>query len=249
MLKMHLLDIHSHILPAVDDGARDIKTSIELLKMMKNQGITDVIATPHFDASVHNIDDFHSVVASAKEELDREKTGLDLPDVLIGSEVFYFRGIGKSYGIKSLSLANSNYLLLELQNVPIDDFVIKDINGLVYDLGLTPIFAHIERYAGEKGFKKILDLISYGVCYAQVNAASVIEPPFKRTAYKLIKKGYVSFIATDSHSPLQRPPMMDKALEEIDKTFDRRTVNMFVENSEELYNKITNSEKNSGTVI
>lgn len=239
---MHLLDIHSHILPAVDDGARDVKTSIELLKMMKKQGITDVIATPHFDASIHNIDDFYSVVKLAKEELDREKSGLDLPNVLIGSEVFYFRGIGKSYGIKSLSLANSNYLLLELQNAPIDDFVIKDINGMVYDLGLTPIFAHIERYAGEKGFKRLLELISYGVCYAQVNSASLIEPPFKRTAYKLIKKGYVSFIATDSHSPLQRPPMMDKALEEIGREFGSKTVNTFVENSDVLYNKIINSQ-------
>ena len=53
---MRLVDIHSHILPGVDDGAFDVETSVKLLQMCKEQGITDVIATPHFDASFNNID-------------------------------------------------------------------------------------------------------------------------------------------------------------------------------------------------
>ncbi len=236
---MHLLDIHSHILPAVDDGARDIETSIELLKMMKGQGITDVIATPHFDASVHNIDEFHSVVESAKGQLETAKLNLDLPNVFLGCEVYYFKGIGKSEGIKSLCIENTPYILLELYNAPIEDSVINDIKGLYDNLGLKPIIAHIERYTCEKGFKKLLGLIEYGTCFAQANTLSVVQPPYKRVVSKLIKKNYISFIATDTHSLKQRPPMMDKALEEIEKAFGKKTKNKFIQNSDYLYKRIT----------
>ena len=88
------MDIHSHILPSVDDGASNIEESVELLNMMKSQGITDVIATPHFDASVNNIDDFKVAVSSSLLALNEEIKDMNLPNVYLGSEVYYFRGIG-----------------------------------------------------------------------------------------------------------------------------------------------------------
>ena len=58
-----LLDIHSHILPGVDDGAKNIEESLELLRMMKSQGITDVIATPHFYAMSENLENYQKKLA------------------------------------------------------------------------------------------------------------------------------------------------------------------------------------------
>ena len=66
---MRLMDIHSHILPGVDDGAKDVETAVRLLEMIKEQGITDVIATPHFDASVDNMEEHLQRVEDAKQEL------------------------------------------------------------------------------------------------------------------------------------------------------------------------------------
>ena len=235
---MKIMDIHSHILPAVDDGARSADVSVKLLEMMKEQGITHVIATPHFDASVHNIEDFNDVVAASKKELDEATKGMELPKVILGSEVYYFSGIGKSQGVKQLSLGGSKYILLELQNAPIEKSVIDDITSLNYNIGLTPIIAHIERYAGEKGFKELLKLINNGTAYAQVNAQSVIDAPFKRIAQKLIKKGYISFIATDSHSVETRPPYMKQALDYISKAFGRSYMHAFVDNSARLCEEI-----------
>ncbi|MBR4073397.1 MAG: hypothetical protein IKK24_05565 [Clostridia bacterium] len=235
---MKVVDIHSHILPGVDDGAKDLEMSLALLEEMKKQGITDVIATPHFDAQYDNMEDFNENVKNAKIQLFDAVEDKNLPQIHIGAEVYYFKGIGKSYGAKNLTLANSKYILLELPRHPFDDDLIKDIQNLYDVVGLTPILAHIERYAGEKGFKKVLKLIDSGVALAQINAPSVFTPPFKRVVSKLIKKGYVSFIATDSHSIESRPPMLEKALEEVEKQFGGHQKRVFLRNYDKLYHEI-----------
>lgn len=234
---MRLLDIHSHILPNVDDGAKDVAESIKLLEICKEQGITDIIATPHFDASVHNIDEFHYIVNEAYEELNAARSD-DLPEVYLGSEVYYFKGIGKSSGIRSLTLCGSRYILLELPIAPIKSNVLNDITDLYESLGLIPIIAHIERYSDQKGFKDLIKLLSSGIGYAQVNAASVISAPFKRTVMKLMKNGHISFVASDMHSVKHRPPLMREALNAVAAAFGEDYKAMFIKNGEFLYKTI-----------
>lgn len=240
---MGFIDIHSHILHGVDDGSKSLLMSLELLEMMKAQGITDVIATPHFDARYENFEEYTAKVNAAYTELLDAVKGKELPNIYLGSEVYYFRGIGKSYGIRNLALASSRYILLELSGMPIDDTVIKEIQGIYDNVGLKPILAHIERYADVKGFKKLLKLIEHGTVLAQVNAPSVFLPRFKRVTQKLIKRGYISFLATDTHSTDLRPPMLDKSLSEVEKIFGSHQREVFLENSEKLLNKISNAEK------
>ena len=117
---MRCLDLHTHILPGVDDGAQTVEESIQLLTAMKEQGITDVVATPHFDATHHNLPDFIERIRSAYREVQNAAAGLDLPHVFVGSEVFYFNGIGKSNGIRVLSMGGSRYFLLELPGCKLD---------------------------------------------------------------------------------------------------------------------------------
>lgn len=243
---MRLLDIHSHILPGVDDGSKDTETSVELLKVMKQQGITDVVATPHFDAMSQNIDDFKYGISEARREVQNAADGLDLPRIFLGSEVYYFKGIGKSAGIRALTLGGSDYLLLELPERHLEISILKDITDLTDNLGLVPILAHIERYHAQRGFKDLLKLITSGGVYAQVNAFSVIEPPYKKITQKLIRQGYISFIATDTHSLRMRPPLMAAALDEIEKVFGKDYREMFIHNTGLLYQEITNKEKAAG---
>lgn len=233
-----MLDIHSHILPGVDDGARDVETSIELLRMMKEQGITHVIATPHFDAMHNSIDEFEYIVSDAYARLCDATVGLELPQVALGSEVFYFAGIGRSMGIHDLTLCRSEYLLLELPNCKIDADIIKAIRDMNERIGIMPIIAHIERYAHERGFKLLLELIENGVVYAQVNAASVLVPPYKKITHKLIKKGYISFLATDTHSIIGRPPKISEALQEIENSLGRSYRDKLIHNSERFCDDI-----------
>lgn len=234
---MRLLDIHSHILPGVDDGSPDVETSIRLLEMYREQGITDVIATPHFDASVQSIEEFQHTVCEAVRELSYSLYD-GLPNIYTGSEVYYFKGIGRSRGILPLTLCGSRYILLELPHARIDSTILKDISDFSEILGLIPIIAHIERYSDQRGFKDLLKLLSEGAGYAQINAPSLLSPPHKRTVFKLMKQGHISFIATDTHSVRHRPPLMKEALQAVSTAFGDDYRDMFIKNTDYLYNAI-----------
>lgn len=237
---MRFVDIHSHILPGVDDGAQDVETSVRLLEMMKEQGVTDVFATPHFDASQYSIEEFNNDIDTAQKLLSNATYGSDLPAVHIGCEVYYFPGISKSAGIKQLTLGGSKFLLLELcYGQAITDKVVHEIVDVYNNFGIVPIIAHIERYSKEKGFKKLLELIRNRVCIAQINAASLMDKqPYKRISLKLIKQGYISFIASDAHSVKYRPPLMDKAFETIKNSLGEDYVDAFAKNSNDFYKHV-----------
>ncbi|MCQ2449675.1 MAG: hypothetical protein MJ132_05765 [Clostridia bacterium] len=235
---MRLMDIHSHILPEVDDGAKDLETSVQLLQQMYQQGITDVIATPHFYAMFHSIEEYSELVTNAYLRVREATKGLDVPNLSLGSEVFYFTGIGKSQGVKALTLCHSDYILLELPTCKIDADILRDIRDLNDRLGLVPILAHLERFATERGFKEILKLIDEGFAVAQVNASSLVSGVFKKQAQKLVRKGYISYIATDTHSPDHRPPLMKDALEAVARDFGQETADVFRANSNQLCEEI-----------
>lgn len=243
-----MLDIHSHILPEVDDGARDVETAVKLLEMMGAQGVTDVVATPHFDARYDDVDQFKQKIGHARENLDLYTRDKGLPNVYMGSEVYYFKGMGKMQGLYELSLANTRYILVELPLFsPIDNQVIRDIKDIYDDLGLVPIIAHIERYYGCRGFSKLVRLISNGSVLSQINAQAVLSREQGKICKKLIKRGLVTFVATDAHSLERRPPMLDSALQLIGDTFGERYRETFIKNSQRLCEEIKGANEKQYT--
>ncbi len=236
-----LLDLHTHILPNCDDGAKTVKISLELLNMMHSQGITNVVATPHFYPDSDTIDEFKTRVLSGFGKLQKAKTK-DMPEILIGCELFYFRGISKSEYIKDFTINNSNYILIEPNPFFIDKIFMDEILYLKNDLGFIPIIPHIERYHKAKGFKVFLKFIKENKILTQVNCASFFEKTYNRIIKKLFEKGIVTFIATDSHSS-NRPPMMNLALCEIEKRFSPQAKQKILYNLNLLYEGITNKEQ------
>ena len=233
-----MFDIHSHILPGVDDGAADTDISLKLLQMMQKQGVTDVVATPHFYAMHQEIGEFERKVSGAYLELMKKTQGMNLPRVSIGSEVFYFNGIGRSEGIKELTLCGSQFILLELPNCKLDSDILRDIADMYDRLGLITILAHLERYSAERGYNKVLEMIDNETVFAQINASSLFSKHLKRPAMKLIKQGYASFLASDAHSPDGRPPMMKQAIEFISQHFDVQTAQRFIRRGDILRDRI-----------
>ncbi|MBQ2933283.1 MAG: hypothetical protein IJE02_01535 [Clostridia bacterium] len=223
---MTFLDIHAHILPAVDDGAKDMETALALLEMLKSQGVTDVIATPHFYPDTDNAEDFAELTQKAYNELKEEIKYKDLPNVYLGCELRYFSGMGKSRAIKQFVIKNTNYLLLELPyGAPVTKTVLQDIIDISERQGLVPILAHIERYNRVSGFKKLLKLIADGYALAHINAGAVVTKESVRLCDKLIKGGYVSFLASDTHSPQNRPPLLEAAFDTIGERLGRSAAN------------------------
>ena len=217
---MRLIDIHSHILPEMDDGAKNLGESKKILKMLKEQGIDLVVATPHFYPMDMSLEDFIEKRESRLELLKEDIKGQDMPEIFLGAEVYYFTGIGKSDLIKTLAVENTNYLLLEIPLENVTESLIRDIRDIRENLKLIPIIAHIERYVKVKRFKQLLKLVEEGVCLAQINTSAVIKRSFKKTARKLLKSGYIAFLASDAHSSEHRPPHFDEAFLEIQTAMD-----------------------------
>lgn len=231
-------DIHSHILPGIDDGAQSMEESLKLLKLMQNQGITHVLATPHFYPQEDNLTDFSEKISIAFAQLENETIKRELPHIYLGCEMLYFQGIGQSKSLPVLCINGSRYLLLELTDNCISEALFQDLQDIKTNCNIIPIIAHIERYHKAKNYKKLLKFISEEKILAQINASSVLIPAFKRTIKKLLKENLVQFIATDTHSLDERPPMLVPALKVISELFGTEYSQKLIKNSIAFYKKI-----------
>ena len=238
-----IADIHSHVIPGVDDGAKDIKEAAEILKMMRLDGITSVVATPHYyphicpEPAAH-IEEINSAFKNMLSELQ-----LSVPNIVLGHEVHYFRDISRSEQIRDLRMGNSDYILLELPFNGWGYEMEEEIISLALNTGLTPIIAHIERYEGAKGFPAVLETIKRGYAVAQMSCdALLFSRRSQKNAVKLIKSGVISYIATDAHSVDKRPPRMSSALKTIETKLGTDTVERLIRNANELFQKISEGQ-------
>ncbi len=185
-----MLDIHCHILPQVDDGAKNFDISIELLKEEVNNGVKDIVLTPHQNKEYLCKDKLLEKFNEFKNQIN-----LDL-NLYLGCELYYYDGAIKDLKDgKILTINNSEYVLVEFST-----HNETDIASIIYDIhasGYKPIIAHIERY--EYLTKEdIIEISKYA--YIQVNAKSFERKEYKKTLKFLLKNHLISFIASDSHN-------------------------------------------------
>lgn len=228
-------DIHSHILPDIDDGPKTVGDSVELLNAAVKDGIDRIVATPHFYASRHGLEERVSLAENRFAMLNAEIKAKQIPvELLLGFEVRYFEGISHAEGIDKLCLNGSKALLLELGSIDITDTVTDEILELGY-MGYTVILAHIERYAKMSGFKNIKKLIKKQFVLSQINASSFISGPFVRAANRLLKEGLVSVLSSDMHSVDIRPPELTKGYQAIEKKVGIAKKNAVIHRTDRLF--------------
>ncbi|GAB7569026.1 MULTISPECIES: CpsB/CapC family capsule biosynthesis tyrosine phosphatase [Gemella] len=242
-----MIDIHSHIVFGVDDGAKTKEDTEDLLRESFKQGVGTIIATPHrrrgmFEESIETIkENFKEVEKIAKNISE------DL-NVYLGSEIFYKEGeLANIESRKYPTLAGTDYILVEFSYGISYREMYKALNGIIL-LGLSPVIAHIERYAClEKDLNHVQELINMG-CYMQVNAASVLKTKlfgdkhkhYKKRAKKYLDGELVHFIASDMHNMTLRRPHMREAYDIIEKKYGTTVAyELFEKNAERLLmNKI-----------
>ncbi len=230
-------DIHSHILPDVDDGAVDINESVKLLISEKSNRVTSVMLTPHFYPDEITLKDFRDLTKNAFEELKEAVKNEDLPQVYLGTEVLYFYGLGKAAGLEKLTLNGSKYILIELGGNDIGEMLFGDLISL-QNKGYIPIIAHIERYYGVKNFPALLDFVIEHEIIIQINASSVLKRQYMKTIKKLLRSELFCVLASDSHSSSLRPPLINDALNFLAKKFGQETKDRLILNSQILYDEI-----------
>ena len=231
-------DIHSHVLPEIDDGAENLNEALKILKLMQSQGITDVIATPHFYPSEHNLEDFEIAKTESFKKLTEFSVKRNLPRVYLGCELLYFRGLCVSESLNEFCLNGSEFLLLELTEDAISEHLFDELVQLREKFGIEPIIAHVERYCGAKKYKKFIKFLIEKKIPVQINAGSVLIPPLERVIKKLLDSPLDCVIASDAHSTELRPPHIAEAMEHIEKKYGENYRTKLEQNSKNLFEKI-----------
>lgn len=242
-------DIHTHILPGIDDGAKNISESLALLKEQKSQGVNQVIFTPHFrfknngNAS-KDIKEFIEKRDMSFKLLTENSSFKDFDiSVKMGSEVYYSVDLSECIYFDELCISGTSYLLIELP-MQIKPHGMKYVMSNLINKGYIPVIAHIERYSYIMDDPMLLyDLVEIG-CLSQINAEVFIEKNKRvNILKKMIKLGLVHFISSDCHSIEKRPPNLKQGYSEIQKKVGVKYLEMFDENSKLLFdNKIVESQ-------
>ncbi len=207
---MYYLDMHCHILPGVDDGSKDINTSIQMLDHAYEEGIRAMILTPHYHGGY--VETKRAVIDEIFAELE-ELSNRRHPDLklFIGNEIYYYPSVPEWIEEGRVhTLADSNYVLLEFSTRAEK----RELNEAVQNLcnnGYYPVLAHVERYDCLVKEPSYVGYLIDGGAYIQVNSATVIGEGGMRIKHflkKLLKEEWIHFIGTDAHSMRSRKPDM-----------------------------------------
>ena len=220
---MPIIDMHCHILPGVDDGSQSMRSTLKMLQVAAEEGITHMVATPHFKDGHHNVSPGTAAKLVREVQSLANENGLDIT-ILQGNEIMYYSEMEEAYEAGKFTTMNgSKYLLIEFY--PDDDYTrIRNAVDATQNLGLIPVLAHVERFMVlRKDAKKVEELKRSGALI-QVNAASIAgEQGFgtKQFVKKLLKAEIVDFIGTDAHHYERRAPRMQKCAEYLYKKYDQ----------------------------
>ncbi|WP_113928341.1 CpsB/CapC family capsule biosynthesis tyrosine phosphatase [Bacillus sp. P14.5] len=232
-----MIDIHSHILPGIDDGAKSLDDSLEMAKAAVKEGITTIIATPHHMNGKYENDKV--TILPLVEELNREieKEGIPLK-VLPGQETRIYGELVEDYREgKLLTLGEStSYLFIEFPSSSVPRYA----DRLLFDLqqeGITPVIVHPERNAEliERP-EKLYKLVKNGAL-TQVTGASLtgyFGKKIQKFSHQMIESNLTHFIASDAHNTTSRTFKMEEAMNDMEKRYGVDMIYYFTENAELL---------------
>ena len=217
-----ICDVHSHILPGVDDGAKNMDMTMRMLGMAYQQGVRQMIATPHYHIG-HNStrpEQLQEVFQKVKREAAEQYPELQLK---LGAEIFYSEGvIDRLKEKEALTMAESPYVLVEFR---LDDTFsrLKEAVINLQRMGYRPIIAHAERYQCLNGkTAHVMELRNLGA-KIQVNFNSISRNK------KLFRQGLVDFLGTDCHDDERRIPRITENLQELASLCTREQMQTILE--------------------
>lgn len=234
-----MIDLHCHILPGIDDGARNWDESLQMARLAVSEGITHILATPHhMNRSWMNPK--HSV-QSLVDELQNRLDAAEIPlTIFPGQEVRLHGEIIDNMNQNEICFIDegNQYVLIEFPTPEVPAYAER----LFYEMqtqGITPIIAHPERnHAILKEPNILYEFVNRGVL-AQVTAASYIGnfgKEIEKLSHQLIEHNLVHFIASDAHNNTNRKFHMKEAREKLEKEFGLDRVNLFEETTKALIN-------------
>lgn len=221
-----MIDLHAHILPGVDDGPANWTTALELCRQLAGQGVSGVVATPHFLPGRYPE---ASLVLGLVQELNQRLSSLSCAlTVYPGAEAYLVPELPRLVADGTVPTLNNagRYLLVELPLEEIPSCTENVLFSLLLD-GITPALAHPERNAKLQENPALLATLVERGTLVQVNAGSLageFGPRVQKFAGSLVRQGLVHFAGSDAHCPHKRPPIWPAAIARLEKLAGREAV-------------------------
>ena len=232
-----MTDLHTHILPGVDDGAKTVKDSLTMLRAQYEQGVDTVVLTPHFYPDREDCASFLRRRKAAWEHLLQticalpQQEQLRLPRIVLGAEVAYVPGLQMIDHLAALCIGNTKNMLLELPFYLWDQSFVHQLYDFLGRAGVTPVLAHIDRYFAIQKKKTMEEVLDLGLP-VQVGTETVNRPC--SVAIKLLKQGKAHFLASDCHDMNFRAPNLRQAMLVAQKKLGQERCEELIEMADQL---------------
>lgn len=227
-----MTDLHTHILPGVDDGAQSMDEALAMLHMQAQQGVNVVALTPHFYKNRESVDDFLNRRELAWTQLLAATKDQECPELVLGAEVAWMPDITEWPELESLCYQGTKMLLVELPIFPWTADVFNSLYNLEGRRGVMPIIAHVERYFHYQKKNDIERLLKMGYPI-QVSAKALSKFSLRKKALKLLEL-YEGLLISDCHNLQNRVPNLGDAMKIVEKKLGRQASKEFAEITDAL---------------
>ncbi len=226
------VDIHTHIAFGLDDGAKSIENTIEMIKTAKADGTDYICMTPHFHTAYYKYS-----AEQRNASFEQIKNSVDDVYIFFGNELHYspqmMEWLKKG---ECLTINNSKYVLIDFYETEEKEVIFDALHNLLSG-GYKPILAHTERYG--LNIKDVMQLKESGIII-QVNAMSVFGQwgfNAKRRSRAILKRGLADLVCSDAHNMTKRPPTLKKTYEWVAKKTEQSYADdLFINNGKVILN-------------
>lgn len=209
-----LIDFHTHVLPGIDDGSRDLTETGRLLFEESQQDVDCVVATPHFYADRFSVERFLEERQKAFQTVleDTQIRQQGRPSLCVGAEVYFFPGMGRAEKLRSLCIEGTDVVLIEMPFVQWTDSVLREINEVIHKQRLQVVLAHVERYPQFQKDLRIWRQVMDLPLTIQINGGSFIKDRRRRKmCLQLLRERERVLLGSDCHNMSSRTPNLQQA--------------------------------------
>ena len=208
-----------------------------MLRLAAEQGISHVIATPHFYPRHDNPDHFLERRGLAMMRLhEAMKTEGELPQITLGAEVYFFRGMSESDQLSQLMIEGTNCILIEMPVSPWTEDMYQELEEIWARRGILPIVAHIDRYIRPLCTHGIPERLSQLPVLVQANAEFFIDRRTAGMALRMLRADKIHLLGSDCHNMNTRKPNLDAALQRIRSKLGEAALQRIVKHEQEILN-------------
>ena len=224
------VDMHCHVIPHVDDGARSSRQALRMVGIAYDNGIRTMIVTPHYEVGRYeeNKEDIEKKFLKLKKLISERFPDFNL---FLGNEIFYSYGVVDKINDGTIfTMAGSSYVLVEFSPNDKFDYIEKSLYEII-NAGYTPILAHVERYDDVMKSQQNVERLTDAGVYIQTNASTVAGHRgwfMQRKILKMIKNDLIHFISTDAHSDGRRSPVLSECINYLRKKTDEETIELLL---------------------